>query len=75
MRHSLRTGKSIRLQNRRKQVQNESAYVGGMCVLCMCVRACVRAFVAFCLCAYMLVIESGCISLFEGNFDSLVSLF
>lgn len=36
-------GKSIRLQNRRKQVQNESAYVGGMCVLCMCVRVCVCA--------------------------------
>lgn len=26
-------------------------------------------------CVHMPVIESGCISLFEGNFDSLASLF
>jgi len=41
----LRMGKSIRLQNRRKQVQRECACVGGICVY-------VYAFVALCLCAY-----------------------
>lgn len=51
--------------------------------MCMCVCLCVCVHVrAVCLCVHgdlpgcvLLMIESGCISLFEGNFDSLASLF
>lgn len=51
----LRMGKSISLQNRRTQVQNKCAYVGGVW-LCMYMRSWRSA----CMC--LLVIESGCIS-------------
>lgn len=44
----LRMGKSISLQNRRTQAQNECAYVGGVCV-CVHVIVYVYAFVAVCL--------------------------
>lgn len=42
----LRMKKSTRLQNRRKQVQNECAYVGGVCA---CVKVYVYALMAACL--------------------------
>lgn len=48
----LRMGKSIRLQNRRKQVQNECAYVGGVC-MCECVCICVHGGLPACVCLWL----------------------
>ncbi len=61
----LRMGKSISLQNRRTQVQNERAYVGGVCVsvcACVCMWLCMYMRSWRSACMRLLVIESGCIS-------------